>query len=740
MYDRISFMRYWKDLAALALIIIIIGIFFLRLFFPFLSLFATPDFGQSDIWQLNLPLKFYLSDSLKNGHWPLWNPYIGNGFPSLAEGQIGTFNFSNLLLFRFLPFVYAFNFSYIFIFFTVSLGTYFYCQTLKITKLSSFMAALLFSFSGTFITHISHINLIQTASYLPWLFLSIHNLIYKKNKLMWGVLFSLVLSQQIFSGFPQLVVISLIGVSTYLIFHLTKLNIKKKFPIIIIFIIFLLLGILASSGQLLPQYEFLRLSDRANGLDSSTSTLFSYPFKHLITFIFPFKLGDPRIGTYPHFVINDGSIFWENTGYIGIIPLFFVILSLVFFRKNKNITYFWLLLFMSFLMMTGKYSPLYFIYSFPPFSYFRVPSRFIFLFVWALVILSGYGLDFITVLFSKIAPNLKLAKYFNSIKLFVILLSSSQLLSFSYTYNALLPASAVLKPPSITSYIKKDNIQTIYSFGSSGDWNRIFLTRGWRNINDYLFLKNALVADINILYGISSFNSYRAQLTRRYNIIQNALDDIQIDPYTQIASVSSQTENLMQLNGINYIITPSIIINGDFTEIKSIKNSTSTSEINLYQLNNSRNGIYVTDNFENITYLPDFFQNISDKLPDMGTNLIFLEKNIKTDSDNTKLDYRITKFEKYPSGKNMEIVSNKAAVIVISQSYYPGWRALVNGKEEKILPVNINQIGLPIEKGISKVNLFYRPSMFKYGIIITVISYLTLITIALLQIFRFHFK
>jgi hypothetical protein len=73
-----------------------------------LPILTTPDYGLSDVWHFNYPLKFLLSESLKSGKFPLWTDFVGNGFPIAAEGQIGAFSPINWIIFGLIPMPLAF--------------------------------------------------------------------------------------------------------------------------------------------------------------------------------------------------------------------------------------------------------------------------------------------------------------------------------------------------------------------------------------------------------------------------------------------------------------------------------------------------------------------------------------------------------------------------------------------------------------------------------------------------------
>src|SRR3989338_48284 len=162
-------------------ITLVIFTFHIRLFFPHSSIYITPDYGRSDSWHLSIANKFYYAQELKKNKIPIWNPHIGMGFPTLAEGQTGVFFLPNLILFRFLPFVYAYNLNIVLTFILAAFGTYLFCRSLSLNKLASTFGGLIFALGGFFVVHIPHLHLIQTAAILPWLFWSTNEFINKRK-------------------------------------------------------------------------------------------------------------------------------------------------------------------------------------------------------------------------------------------------------------------------------------------------------------------------------------------------------------------------------------------------------------------------------------------------------------------------------------------------------------------------------------------------------------------------------
>ena len=68
-------------------------------------------------------------------------------------------------------------------------------------------------------------------------------------------------------------------------------------------------------------------------------------------------------------------------------------------------------------------------------------------------------------------------------------------------------------------------------------------------------------------------------------------------------------------------------------------------------------------------------------------------------------------------GASVEIrtVSNQPAFLVLADSYYPGWRATVNGRAAHIYQTNYIQRGIPIPPGTSSVRFEFHPAQFYIG-------------------------
>jgi hypothetical protein len=93
-----------------------------------------------------------------------------------------------------------------------------------------------------------------------------------------------------------------------------------------------------------------------------------------------------------------------------------------------------------------------------------------------------------------------------------------------------------------------------------------------------------------------------------------------------------------------------------------------------------------------------------------------------------------------PRYLSLEVGVSGQQLLVLSQIYYPGWRALIDGKDADVFPVNLVQQGVLIPAGEHQVELYFRPDSFSAGLVISgLASIICVATLGLgLLIYRRH--
>ena len=67
----------------------------------------------------------------------------------------------------------------------------------------------------------------------------------------------------------------------------------------------------------------------------------------------------------------------------------------------------------------------------------------------------------------------------------------------------------------------------------------------------------------------------------------------------------------------------------------------------------------------------------------------------------------------------VELRSERAALLVVSDAWYPGWRATVNGRDAPIARVNAAFRGVRVPAGKSVVEMQFKPWTVRLGILVS---------------------
>ena len=705
--------RFLPDSAALLILFCLVAVFFARLFYPTQQLLVTPDFGRSDAWHFSMPTKFALSESIKRGELPLWRSDIGTGFPLFAEGQTGSLYLPNLVLFRYLDWVTAYNILLSLSVFMLGAGMYFLLRVLGVVTIGALFGAISISFSGLSILQLPHISLLQTISLLPFI-VGVGILALQKNTLFHYSVVAILITQQIFVGFPQVVFLTMCLLYSYALYRTIKTKIYWR-----LFFLFLatVVGLMGAAAQLLPSYEFLKASTHPYGFDQETASMFSMPLSHLLSFINPFAFGNPKLGTYPPFYRFDASIFWENTAYLGIFPLLFAV---YWFLKSKHpdIRFYLFLIVGSIVFAWGKHSPIYLLYGIWPLTLFRAPSRFL----------------WITSIVVVIVSSLQMSEWWNQskprhIKIILVstlFLQTIVLFSTWWSYHLLVPKESLLTKPIQTP---KDSVRMI-TLGESFIHNSVFTTKGWTNPKDYIPLYRGLSPDANMFWNVSAFNVYAGRFLKRQALINDILTQ-QIQLSSQAATLSASAISLLSSSGIKEIHS-FLPIENTALQIKQ----TIDGSIPLYAYTNlnALDQAYRATTAATASTLNEAISLLSN--PSFATTKSVLVSKIDAqkipllqDAINQMPDLPVDLgLSLYRPSQTKTIITllpvSIPTLLVLSDTFYPDWKATIDGKNAHIFPVNITYRGVVLPKGSREVIFTYSPKSVRLGLQLSLLTHL----------------
>ncbi len=331
--------------------------------------------GRGDPFTYFMPLWHARDAAFRAGRLPLWMPDLFMGVPLLANSQIGTFYPLNWLS-PLADAAVSIKYSLIAHAWFAASGAYLLARhTLQTSRLASMAAAACFTFGGLMGAQSEHINQFQGLAWLPWLFLLLHASVTAQTRARWLLLALLLgggLALQFFSGHTQTVWISIAGLALY------ALCLRRWRGIMALAIAGAIMIPLALP-QLIPTLELSRLSLRSQGLSVNEVLSFS---------LSPFAFGR---GLLPNYEVN-APVFPEYVAYIGVIGLGLAVAGALTKTPSR---WRWLIIaVLGLLLALGAFNPLYWLLAnFPPFNLFRVPSRWLALFVLGASMLAALGLD-----------------------------------------------------------------------------------------------------------------------------------------------------------------------------------------------------------------------------------------------------------------------------------------------------------------------------------------------------------
>ncbi len=345
-----------------------------------------------DLGSFLYPTYSFIQNSLKAGVWPLWNPHIYSGVPFTAEVQSGILYPPHLLRFLLGPTLVYRDMELLSMLhiWWAGVTTYALVRGLGLHRGPAIFAAVAFMFSDVYIIHFGNLNLIAVISWLPLALLGVHRTLLGGG-IRWALLAGLALGIGSLVGHIQMTLYGLMTIAMWVILwailtrdegiHWRRLATALLVPTAIT------LGLIAP--MILPGLQMSALTDRADW-NYVESVGFSLSPAQLIGLLVPGFFGrGPAFhwGLWPR----------VEVGYIGVITLLLALLGV--FMKRDRLT--WLMVGLAALSLAfslGIYSIVHgwFTWLLPGLEQLRAPARFIFLFDLAVAILAARGLQALT--------------------------------------------------------------------------------------------------------------------------------------------------------------------------------------------------------------------------------------------------------------------------------------------------------------------------------------------------------
>jgi hypothetical protein len=381
--------RHRGDVVAVALLVALPAVIF-----GVPALLGHPVLLGDDLTQ-NFPLRLLTGDQIRNGHLPLFDPYIWSGAPLLAGWNAGA-AYPFTWLFAILPATAAWTLNLIATWATAGLGLFWFLRALRLARLASFLGALSFAFAGAMSAQVSHFGLVAGMSWVPLQLLGVLKLSQDRpvrSRLGWIAVLATATGLVILAGEPRAIDDSCVIVLIYAAWQVARLG-RRAGPAAGSVTAGLVLGACLGAIQWLPGLAAISTSQRGvNSLQLFNSG--SLPVRWLTLTLVPDLLGGSGSLGQPGFLTNYNLT--EVTSYVGILPLVaaFALLGRLRFRPRLPDWPVWhVTALVGVALALGSNIPLgHLLYHVPLFGDQRLQSRNILVLDLALAVLLGYWAD-----------------------------------------------------------------------------------------------------------------------------------------------------------------------------------------------------------------------------------------------------------------------------------------------------------------------------------------------------------
>jgi Bacterial membrane protein YfhO len=736
------------------------------------------------------PLRFALYESLRAGELPLWNHHMAMGFPLLAAFQSGVFYPPHLLLLV-LDFFPAIRVIFVLHFLIAGIGGYYLCRNWKHPPYLAIVGGLLFALGGTVVSLSNLLNHFQTAVWLPWVILSWEKLL---SSISWGkfLAFTSISAIQVLAGSPELFAMSM---SLVLLDgmrfrnHRTEISLRK---VLYLFLAANLIILALAMVQFLPTLELFLESRRKQPILPQEALHWSLKPLTLLNLFFLDKEIDLDTSRGLRLFFGREAPFFLSY-YLGVISVFGISLWFCFSSLREKIT---LLGFLgaSLIVALGMYTPIYpfLLRHIPLLSSFRFPEKVFFVPYALLLYIALRGLGDLLSQEQRIGRKAFMvlaAVCVAWLGFYIVCRFDVNLLSQFISTQSGTPLSSPIHAKLVAGAMSNLDRQVVLSLGflllfilvKTKAIRRplfgvlivlaVFVDLTWAH-REFLFpLHPEFVYDDPRIIRVSDNNlnrlfyfwsgqnlhpssvtvpgeptfkeatalSFRALLPNAgilhgFDYMQE-IDALGRQPYSDFLFFANQLDftrqiKLLRTLNVKYLVAFQSLPEKGTRLAGRFPDSFSW----LYEIEEAIPRAYVVNKFVAEDDSKQVLKLLASAEFD-PTREVILDSGVSMPpASRLKATAKILRYE-----NELVIIATSAdndGILVLADSYYPGWKAFVDGKEKVIRRANLFFRAVPLPAGNHTVEFRYEPRSFTVGLAISAATFVALVVVTALFAFR----
>lgn len=720
----------------------------------------------TDVVSFIYPVQMLAIDLLKAGQFPLWNPYILTGSPLLANFQSAPFSSTNFLYFLF-DSLTAWSIQIMAQHFLAIVFTFLLLRYWNVSKPGALFGGLVFGFSGFNLIWSQWNGHTLTAAFIPLILLFVDRWL-RMPHIIFGILLSLSLSFQIFSGYPQVVLYTLI---VSMVLWVIRLEFNRVYLVKTVFLFFFIsIGIAVASPQILPGQELLKYSQRQ--IEMQTSEWVFLPFVKTITFIAPDFFGNPA--TYNWWGPQD---YTSNIGFIGGVAFILALFAIPLIRKQQEVLFCVLILLLSLLLSYP--TPLSILIWKSGIMGFQAASahRALVLFNLSVALLVGFGVDrflyttqrktlllpillpgllllgfaiwaFVFLILSAIDPEVfpplarGIPKYIVALRnlifptgiflsvsfillvfisrtrrvkslgiVLVFFLASFELFRFGWKFTPFSPRHLVFPTTPVLEFLMRQK-PPFHTTGAKVIPVNLRMPYHLETVEGYDAVYPFWIGEYIAV--LNSNKVHQAGLIR-YAIVDNLLSpllDLVNTKYYLVKADNPQIDDMVKTGKFEPVFQDKSVV--------------------ILENKKALPRAFMVYEWEVVRQRQEVLKALLEQ-PELFPQKIFLEeespavKKVKK-----KPRYKINYLKYSPQESVLEVFTEQDGFLFISETWYPGWRVYIDDKPTKLYRANFAFRGVFVNSGSHRIRFVYHPMSFFRGLQISALALILLFSVGLL--------
>ena len=228
------------------------------------------------------------------------------------------------------------------------------------------------------------------------------------------------------------------------------------------------------------------------------------------------------------------------------------------------------------------------------------------------------------------------------------------------------------------------------------------LIYGNRNVDQFDAIRNMLLLETSLPWRVFKLYGWRSMLTRRIDILEAQLQNPDVPKYFY--------ENLLSLFNVKYILAVDL-----FKKASGLRN---VPKVYLKENKSYLQRAFVVYDYQILSNEQEIKKAMASRnfKPE---NTVILEEEPKIPIGRNKNslsgEWSVHSIKYSANTVMLEVKTNRQGILFMSDTYYPGWQAYINGKETKIYRANFAFRAIIIPSGRNNIKFVYNPQSYTLG-------------------------